>query len=171
MTFLSWLNKISLSTSFRKKYLALLCLATLLFAALAVIVYDNRVPGWELNIFHWFNHWQAPEIFKALATIASDFVWGVVILVALSLFIKKLTIPAWRLAVAGGSAYVTVFVAEHLIGRARPEVLIPQDVILRASQDGMGFPSGHVATITAIFVILRSEEHTSELQSLMRISY
>src|SRR3546814_5472411 len=41
------------------------------------------------------------------------------------------------------------------------------------AKEGFGLPVGwsHTAGITVAFLTLRSEEHTSELQSLMRISY
>lgn len=132
-------------------YTGLLCLIVFIVTTIVAL---GGVPAWERDIFMYLNNWQPAHVVTTLARIASDLVWVVVFLVAALFLIKKYVWAAWRLAVPGVLGYGTVFVLEHIIGRARPEVLLPAETVLRASQDGMGFPSGHAATIAAVMAAL-----------------
>lgn len=134
-------------------YYSILGFALMVFAATTLIALDG-VPVWEKDIFMFMNNWQAPELVTTIARISSDIVWAAVLATALLLLIKKYAWGAWKVAVPAVSSYVFVFLAEHVIGRARPEVLLANDTVLRASQDGMGFPSGHAATMAAIVAVI-----------------
>lgn len=133
-----------------------------LFGLMALVVFiistiaasAGTVTGWERNLFDTINGWQAPDFVTTIARVASDAVWAAVFIVAILFLFKKYFWAAWRIAVPAVGAYATVFIVEHLVSRARPEVLLPSEAIIRASQDGMGYPSGHMATITAIVFTL-----------------
>lgn len=140
-------------TSSNRLYLFFAIGAGILFSVTAAIAIQG-LPGWEQRLFEYINGWDAPGVVTVIARIASDLVWAVVFLVAFLLLIRRFFHAAWRLAVPGVAAYGTVFILEHIITRARPEFLLPVDTVLRASQDGMGFPSGHMATITAVVLTL-----------------
>ena len=47
-----------------------------------------------------------------------------------------------------------MYILEHLVDRARPLGLASYEVIVRAVQGGPGFPSGHVAVLTALGLTL-----------------
>lgn len=89
-----------------------------------------------------------------LAKQLSNAVWGMVGLCGLLLLVPKFRLRAWQYAVAAGGAYTAVFVTEHIINRARPELLFPHEAIIRATQGGPGYPSGHMATLTALGLTL-----------------
>lgn len=90
--------------------------------------------------------WVTEQVAKPV----SNAVWGIVGLVILLLLFPKYRLLAWQYAVAAGSAYVLVYIIEHLVGRARPIGLESYEVVARATQGGPGFPSGHVAVIAAL---------------------
>ncbi len=129
-------------------------LALSIFAICVVVASTGTVSDWERSVFDTINGWQAPDFVTTIGRIASDAVWTVVFMVAILFLFKKYFWVAWRLAVPGVLAYGTVFIVEHVVGRARPEILLPADTVVRATQNGMGFPSGHMATITAVIVTL-----------------
>src|SRR3546814_5721212 len=76
--------------------------------------------------------------------------------------------------------YTTLFrsagIADEFLGerRRRPCAVAPS-VGKRFEAEKTDMPRGNIASVVATlavpFMLLRSEEHTSELQSLMRISY
>ena len=138
-----------------KRLYGLFGLAALLVFIIATIAASKgSVTGWERSLFDTINNWQASSFVTTIARISSDLVWAAVFLVAVLFLFKKYVWAAWRLAVPAVGAYATVFIAEHVVGRARPEVLLPVDTVLRASQGGMGYPSGHMAVITALVFTL-----------------
>src|SRR3546814_4863924 len=68
--------------------------------------------------------------------------------------------------IAGSDAlYRTIFVIENLCGCETGENLYAQTFRL------FGKPAAELAERASIGALVRSEEHTSELQSLMRIAY
>lgn len=139
----------------RKLYGMFGLMALLIFTISTIIASKGTVTGWERSLFDAINGWQAPGFVTTVAKIASDLVWVAVFVVALLFLFKKYFWAAWRVAVPAVATYVTVFIVEHVVGRARPEALLPTtDVVLRATQDGMGYPSGHMAVITAIVFTL-----------------
>ncbi len=137
-----------------KKSYILFGLFALAIFVISTVFAARGLPAWEQNVFESINGWHAPQFVTTLARVASDSVWLVVFLVALLFLFKKYFWAAWRLAVPAVLSYGATFIVEHIVGRARPEALLPLDTILRATQDGMGFPSGHVATITAVVATL-----------------
>lgn len=128
-------------------------IAAVLFFVFASIVWHGKVPAWELQLFNWLNGWQAPAWIDAVAHFASNAVWAIVFATAALLLVKRYTKAAWRIAVPGGAAYVAIYILEHIVQRGRPEAILnANDFILRASQDGYGFPSGHMGVMTAVAV-------------------
>ena len=136
--------------NYTKWYIALCGVGLLVLGMSALIAYPGAMPDWEQRAFSAVNGVNLPEwVTNQLAKPLSNAVWGMVGLVILLLAVRKFRFRAWQYGVAAGSAYVLAFVLEHLIGRGRPADL-PYDVMLRAMQDGPGFPSGHVAVVTAL---------------------
>jgi membrane-associated phospholipid phosphatase len=135
-------------------YIALLAAGLVLLAGCAVLALPGDMSGLEQRIFAAVNSvdlpdWVASQVAKPL----SNAVWGMGGLVIVLLLVPKFRWRAWQYAVAAGSAYTFAFIIEHLVDRGRPAGL-PYDVVLRASQDGPGFPSGHVAVLTALGLTL-----------------
>jgi membrane-associated phospholipid phosphatase len=120
----------------------------------AVLAWQGNVPGWERTLFTNINGIKGSDLLDTFAKLVSNFVWLVVGLVVLALLVKKFRLNAWNIAVRGGGTFIVNAIVEQIVGRARPEVLLHADTVLRASQGGMGFPSGHVATLTAVVVAL-----------------
>lgn len=148
-------KKEPIEKSYNRKPYVLFGLGSLLvFIIATTAALEGTVAGWEYDVFTYINGWQAPGFVTVLAKLVSDFVWLAVGIVALLFLFKKYFWMAWRLAIPGTAAYGIVFVTEHIVMRARPEVLLASETILRASQGGMGFPSGHVATMTALVFTL-----------------
>jgi membrane-associated phospholipid phosphatase len=132
-------------------YIALLSTGVVLLAASVVLALLGTVDVWEQRAFAVINHvdlpaWAAAQVAKPL----SNAVWGMVILVVVLLVVPKYRLLAWQYAVAAGSSYAVVFILEHIVDRARPVGLAGYDAVLRAAQGGPGFPSGHVAVLTAL---------------------
>jgi membrane-associated phospholipid phosphatase len=54
------------------------------------------------------------------------------------------------LLVSGGLVWLAAKLMKAVIGRARPDVLLPHVVLRHTPATGLGFPSGHVAVATAL---------------------
>lgn len=147
-------NKPKKARSSKLSYGIAATLAAISIAVMSVMVWGGNIPALERSVYLWLNNWNAPVGIEILARVASDIVWAAVFAVALAMLIRKYFWGAYRVAVPAVATYSVVFVTEFLIGRARPDVLMPDETIQRASQDGMGFPSGHMATITVIMIVL-----------------
>jgi pimeloyl-ACP methyl ester carboxylesterase/membrane-associated phospholipid phosphatase len=106
-------------------------MAALIFIICAAGAWHGNLTEWEKQAFLWLNGWQAPGFIKFIAR-------------------KRYTKSAWRVAVPAGAAYTTEYITSHIVQRLRPEGILAHDTILRAAQDGYGFPSGHMATMTAV---------------------
>jgi membrane-associated phospholipid phosphatase len=135
----------------RKWYWVLFAVGIAMLAATAFMAMAGVLDETERRVFTFINHahlpgWVAEQIAKPVSNAA----WGMVFLVAALLIVPKFRLLAWQYAVAAGSSYAAVFVLEHVVNRARPAELPLYDAVLRASQDGPGFPSGHVAVVTAL---------------------
>lgn len=135
----------------RPWYIALLVVGALLLGASITLVFVSSLSGWEQRAFEFINQASLPAwVTSQLAKPISNAVWGMVFLVAILLVVPKYRLLAWQYAVAAGSTYAVVFALEHLVDRARPVALESYEVVVRASQGGPGFPSGHVAVLTAL---------------------
>ncbi|MET0779384.1 MAG: phosphatase PAP2 family protein [Candidatus Saccharimonadales bacterium] len=131
-------------------FIILLVVGIALLGSTIAVAFGHTMPSWEHRIFAAINGVSIPDwVTSQLAKPISDAVYGIMALTGVLLLVPKYRRRAWQYAVAGGSAYVFTFIMEHIIDRARPEGLT-HDVILRASQGGAGFPSGHVATLSAL---------------------
>lgn len=138
----------------RKLYGLFGLMALVIFAIATIAASKGTVTGWERSLFDAINNVQASDFVTTIARISSDLVWAAVFIVVILFLFKKTFWAAWRLAVPAVGAYGTVFIIEHLVGRARPEILLPADAVIRASQSGMGYPSGHMAVLTALVFTL-----------------
>ncbi len=135
----------------RPWYIALLVAGVVLLGVSTALVLTGRLDGLELKVFNLINHVSLPDwVANQVAKPLSNAVWGMVGLVVVLLAFPKYRLLSWQYVVAGGSAYAAVFVLEQLVDRARPVGLASYEVISRATQSGAGFPSGHVAVLTAI---------------------
>lgn len=135
----------------RKWYIVLLIVGLVVLAVATVLAATGVVGGLEQRLFALVNHAQLPGwLTEQLAKPVSNAVWGMVFLVTALLLVPKYRLIAWQYAVAAGSAYVTVYILEHVVDRARPVALEGYNAVLRASQDGPGYPSGHVAVLLAL---------------------
>jgi undecaprenyl-diphosphatase len=135
----------------RPWYIAMLIVGVLLLAASLALVLTGRLDGLELKIFTVVNHANLPDwVANQLAKPLSNAVYGMVALVVVLLAFPKYRLLSWQYVVAIGSAYVSAFVIAELVGRARPLGLAGYEAIARATQGGPGYPSGHVAVITAL---------------------
>lgn len=135
----------------RPWYIALGVAGVALLASSITFAVLGTVDEWEKRAFEFVNHAYLPEwVATQLAKPISNAVWGMIGLVLLLLAVPKFRLLSWQYAVAGGLTYTLVFAIEHLVDRARPAGLEGYEVVLRAVQGGPGFPSGHVAVLTAL---------------------
>lgn len=135
-----------------KKYVLTLVAALVVLGIGAGLAWQGNMPAWELSIFTWINGADAPGWVETLASLLSDMVWLLVAATgAALLFWRGKRKAAWNAAVLGGGTYVATYILEHIVQRARPaELLDSADVVMRASQDGYGYSSGHVAVLLAL---------------------
>lgn len=143
-----------------KKYLRILIVALIVLGIGAGLAWHGSIPAWELSVFTSVNGAEVPGWIETFASILSDMVWLLVGALILALvFWHGKRKAAWNAAVLGGSAYVATYIVEHIVQRARPaELLESSDVIMRATQDGYGYSSGHVAVLLAL--VLWAWPHT-----------
>lgn len=135
----------------RKWYWVLLAAGAVLLIAATILAMTGWLDDTERRMFALINHAYLPDwVAEQVAKPVSNAAWGMVFLVVALLIVPKFRLLAWQYAVAAGSSYVFVFIIEHIVDRARPVALSMYDAVLRASQDGPGFPSGHVAVVTAL---------------------
>ena len=135
----------------RPWYVALLVAGVLLLVASTVLALLGTFDDLEQKAFAVINHanlpaWAANQVAKPV----SNAVWGMGFLVLALLAVPKFRRLAWQYVVAAVATYTVVFGIEHLVDRARPADLASYEPILRAMQGGPGFPSGHVAVLTAL---------------------
>ncbi|WP_024805029.1 lysylphosphatidylglycerol synthase domain-containing protein [Nocardia sp. BMG51109] len=114
----------------------------------AIVAHYTRVPQLEVDLFHLVNDlpgWVQPALWPVmqLGTIGA-----VGVAAAAALVFRRVGL-ARDLAVAGTLAYLLALVVKDVVGRARPDVLIP-DLVLRSEQGGLGFVSGHAAVAAAL---------------------
>lgn len=136
-------------------YAALLAAGLALLGGSAALAFVNihAMAGWEARIFEAINGaWLPRFVADQIASPVSDAVWGILALIVFFLLIPRFRYRAWQYAVAAGSTYVFVAIIERVVDRARPVLLAPHDVVVRASQDGPGFPSGHVSVLSALCI-------------------
>lgn len=141
-------------TSSRPLLWTLLVGSTIISAYLSALVFGGSVPSWEKDIFFAINQSEPAGFIELLARILSDIVWLGVFIVAGLLLWKRFFWAAYRIAVPSTLTFGVIYVIEHIVQRGRPDDLYGSEVIMRASQDGYGFPSGHAGTISAILLAL-----------------
>lgn len=135
----------------RPWYIALLVVGGLLLAASMVLVLAGRLDSLELKVFNVVNHVSLADwVTNQVAKPVSNAVYGMVALVIVLLAFPKYRLLSWQYGVAAGAAYVSAFIIAELVDRARPVGLPLYEAIARATQSGPGYPSGHVAVVTAL---------------------
>jgi membrane-associated phospholipid phosphatase len=135
-------------------YIGLLIAGLLILIGTTLLALPGDMPHFEQRAFALINDVHLPDwVTSQVAKPLSNAVWGMVGLVAVLLLVPKFRWRAWQYAAAAGATYVFVYIIEHIVDRGRPADL-PYDVILRASQDGPGYPSGHVAVLTALVLMI-----------------
>jgi len=139
----------------RRRLWTALVTATAILILGGVAAWQGRLSGLERTIFDAINSmdWAGVTVF---ARIVSDTVWLAVCIVALLfLFVKRARITAWRVGVAAVATYALTYVVEHIVGRARPDILLQSDdVMTRALQSGYGYPSGHTAVMAIVILMI-----------------
>lgn len=119
----------------------------------AVAVHDRDMTGAEIAVFNWL--YGLPGIFTAFFSVVTHFGNVYMLLgVAAVALIKRYYHIVIRLLFTGSLAYLMSGVFKDLVGRGRPAEfitdLIYKDTVVR----GSGFPSGHMALATALFLTL-----------------
>lgn len=138
----------------RPWYIALAATGALLLGGSAALAMLGIVDGLERQLFNAVNHVDLPAwVTSQVAKPLSNAVWGMVILVAILLAVPKYRLVAWQYGVAAGATRALVWVLEVIVDRARPSGLY-EDVMLRVSQGGPGFPSGHVSVLAALAITI-----------------
>lgn len=136
-----------------RKYWYVLAASIVVLAGLTPLAWHGSVPAWEAQLFAQINGAQLPSIFTKIASLASDLTW-VIVFAALAVFLfwRGKRNLGWNAGFLAGSAYAATWLFEHVVQRARPVGLdaVSDDAVIRASQDGYGFTSGHVAVLTAV---------------------
>lgn len=129
----------------------MLAVGVALLGASAALALLGTFDAWEQRLFAWVNHAYLPVwVTGQVAEPLSNAVLGIAGLVAVLLAVPKFRLLAWQYCMAGGLAFAAVYVLEHVINRARPASLEGYEVVARAAQGGLGFPSTHVAVLTAL---------------------
>src|SRR3546814_2692910 len=67
--------------------------------------------------------------------------------------------------------YTTLFRSQLYRSPNRPQITLQRRIHLGQKAIGFWMDRSTLGTVPQAFLLVRSEEHTSELQSLMRISY
>jgi glycosyltransferase 2 family protein len=138
----------------RPWYIALLVAGVLLLGASAALAMLGTFSELEQRLFNVINQVDLPAwVTSQVAKPLSNAVWGMVILVGVLLIVPKYRLIAWQYAVAAGATRAVVLAFEFIVDRARPAGLY-EDVVLRAQQGGVGFPSGHVSVLLALAITM-----------------
>lgn len=139
----------------RRRLWTTLIIATIVLVLGGAAAWHGRLSELERAAFDAINgmDWAGVTVF---ARIVSDTVWLAVIIVALLfLFVKRARITAWRVGAAAVATYLLTYAVEHIVGRARPDILLQSgDVVTRALQNGYGYPSGHTAVMAIVILMI-----------------
>jgi len=130
-----------------------LVFAVLLFTISAVFVHERNMTELEIAIFRGL--YELPSGFTGIFSVITHFGNVYMLLgIALLLLIKRYYHMAVRLLFTGAFAYLLSGVMKDLVGRGRPLDYIPDLVYKDTVVRGSGFPSGHMALATALFLTL-----------------
>lgn len=135
----------------RKWYWILFGAGAIMLAVSAVFAMVGVLDETERRLFTFINHAYLPEwVTEQIAKPISDAVWGMAALVGVLLLVPRFRLLAWQYVVAVGSSFVAATAIEHIVNRVRPVGLPMYDPVMRVYQDGLGYPSTHVAIVTAL---------------------
>ncbi|WP_245998725.1 flippase-like domain-containing protein [Nocardia pseudobrasiliensis] len=114
----------------------------------SLLAHHTEVPRLEMDLFHLINDlptWITPVLWVVMQ---AGTIGAVGVAAGAALLCRRVGL-ARDIAVAGGLAYVAALGVKHLVGRARPDVLL-HELVLRSQQGGLGFVSGHAAVAAAM---------------------
>lgn len=114
----------------------------------ALIAHHALVPRLEADLFHLINDlpsWAMPVLWIVMQ---AGTIGAVAVAAAIAAARRQIGL-ARDLAAAGTLAYLLALVVKHLVGRARPDVMLTE-LHMRSQQGGLGFVSGHAAVAAAM---------------------
>ena len=117
-------------------------------AVSAMVAYHPLVPRLEADLFHLINDlpsWAMPVLYVVMQ---AGTIGAVGVAAATAAATRRIGL-ARDLAAAGTLAYLLALAVKHLVGRARPDVLLTE-LHMRTEQGGLGFVSGHAAVAAAM---------------------
>lgn len=138
---------------FAKRPETRLALAIILFVVSLLASRGEKLNNWETEIFDVV--YRLPDFLYPLFLLITQLggVAAAFIVLIVSLFKNKILIFA-RLLMSSTLAYTLAEIAKNFVGRARPFELmngvINKDYLVK----GSGFPSGHMALVTALSLTL-----------------
>ncbi len=137
-----------------RRWLLLAGAGLVLFLVSTALVWDDAVPGAELDVFEWINGW--PD---ALANPLWPFMqFGMVlapfVAAGIAFYLRRKRDPALGLALGGFTMWLLAKVVKEVVGRPRPGGLL-EEVSYRSDggPDGLGFVSGH-AVVGFLMVVV-----------------
>ncbi len=130
-----------------------LAAAISLFIISAVMVHDRDMTSLEVVIFNGL--YELSGVFTAFFSVVTHFGNVYMLLgIALLALMKRYYHMVVRLLFTGSLAYLVSGVMKDLVGRGRPAEFITDLVYKDTVVRGSGFPSGHTALATALFLTL-----------------
>lgn len=140
------------SSAIRRKLWFAWSLALVVLAIGGALSWQGRLLPFEREMFEAINGLSIGGWLDVAARLVSDLVWlAVFVVLAAFLFVKRIRRHAWGIGALAVGTYLVTYIVEHIVARARPEDLaVGQELLMRATQDGFGYPSGHTAVIAVI---------------------
>lgn len=130
-----------------------LAAAISLFTVSAVMVHDRDMTSLEITVFNGL--YGLPGVFTPFFSVVTHFGNIYMLLgIALLALMKRYYHMVVRLLFTGSLAYLVSGVMKDLVGRGRPAEFITDLVYKDTVVRGSGFPSGHTALATALFLTL-----------------
>lgn len=143
----------NLSQMSARGYLIILVVALAVYAVSAYIASEGAMGSAETAVFNKiYNLPHLPSVI-GLAITQLGSAWFLITLVAVSV-VNRAKDLAIKISVAGLVTYFMVELSKNLVGRPRPEFILPNTVALENYVTGLGFPSGHTALITVLGFII-----------------
>lgn len=124
-----------------------------IFIIAVALTRDKEIAHWEIAFFNFI--YTLPSFFHPLFLIITQTgsIYMLAFLVLLYLFKRRYHVVI-RLLMSGTLAYILAGLAKDLWGRVRPTDYLLNVVNLDYYVRGPGFPSGHVALVTALALTL-----------------
>lgn len=133
----------------RDRRAVIVALGLVVLAVASVAALDQPVTGLETAVFEVVNRlpgWLAPLL---IVVMQAGAFYAVPVTAVAAALLRRFEL-ARALLLAGGAGWLAASLLKSVVGRGRPTALL-QDVLLRVGEaPGLGFPSGHTATATAL---------------------